>query len=262
MKKLIGSIANALLKPLGYEIINSRYKNLKIAAGSEKRPVGKMELLLEDLAARGLKCKTILDVGANKTNWCRKAKRAFPNSNLMLIEPQVEMTERLENFCKEFPGSAYFLVGAGARKERLVLTVDELLASSSLLPNTDKQLIDSGEQREIEITTIDELISTSQMAPPELMKLDIQGFELEALKGAESTFGYTEAYILEVSLFHFTNTPGTPVFSDVIQFMLDKNYVAYDFPGFLRRPHDGALGQCDICFVKKDGFLRDSMDWD
>jgi hypothetical protein len=30
---------------------------------------------------------------------------------------------------------------------------------------------------------------------------------------------------------------------------------------FLRRPLDGAIGQCDICFVKKDGFLKKSNEW-
>lgn len=261
MKKIIGKLANRMLQPLGYEIISTHYKNTIFAPGSAKRPVGRMDFLLEDLKVRGLNCRTILDVGANKTNWCRKAKKVYPTANFILIEPQVEMKERLENFCKESPGSVYYLVGAGARKERLVLTVDEQFASSSLLPKPDNQLIESGEQREIEITTIDDLIATSKMPLPELVKLDIQGFELEALKGGERLFAYTEVFILEVSLFPFTNTPDTPLFFEVIQFMLERDYVVYDFPGFLRRPLDGALGQCDICFVKKDGFLRKSNDW-
>jgi Methyltransferase FkbM domain len=96
---------------------------------------------------------------------------------------------------------------------------------------------------------------------PELIKLDIQGFELEALKGGSKTFGYTEVYILEVSLFPFSDLPGMPIISDVINFMLERNYVVYDFAGFLRRPLDGALGQCDICFVKRNGFLRSSIAW-
>ncbi|MBK8552996.1 MAG: hypothetical protein IPL53_18815 [Ignavibacteria bacterium] len=43
--------------------------------------------------------------------------------------------------------------------------------------------------------------------------------------------------------------------------MSNKGYEVYDFSGFLRRPLDKALGQADVCFVKKDGILRTSNRW-
>ena len=94
---------------------------------------------------------------------------------------------------------------------------------------------------------------------PDLMKLDVQSFELEALKGASSTFGKTAAYILEVSFFSFY-VPEAPVFNEVVYFMKQRGYVAYDFAGFQRRPLDGALGQCDICFVQENGVFR-TLGW-
>ena len=220
-----------------------------------------MDFLLEDLRKRGLVCRTIMDVGANATDWSRTAKRIFPEASFLLIEPQVEMVPHLEQFCRDFDNSAFVLAGAGARKDVQTLTVWDDLAGSSFLPKPTAALRSAHKQRDIEMVTIDELVSSSRTQLPELMKLDIQGFELEALKGAQTTFGHTEVYILEVSLFPFPDGPGMPVFSDVIQFMLARDYVVYDFAGFLRRPLDGALGQCDICFVKRNGFLRRSHDW-
>lgn len=143
----------------------------------------------------------------------------------------------------------------------MVLTIWDDLAGSSLIPEPNEELRNNGKQREIEIIMIDDLIESAKINNPELIKLDIQGFELEALKGAEKTFGYTEVYILEVSLFPYNEAPDMPVLSDVINFMLNRGYVVYDFPGFLRRPLDGALGQCDICFVKRNGFLKISNSW-
>jgi FkbM family methyltransferase len=252
MKKFI----NRLFRLLGYEIKKAHNSEL---AGSENRPIGNMASLLEDLKERGLTCKTILDVGANKTSWSKMAKRVFEDASFYLIEPQIEMQGYLDTFCKEFGNSEYFLVGAGAKEANLTLTIWDDLEGSSFIPKPNEKLKMNGKQRQVEIVTIDNLIETRRMNLPELIKLDIQGFELEALKGAKSTFGYTEAYIMEVSL--FSSEEMQPMFSDVVNFMLARNYVVYDFPGFLRRPLDGALGQCDICFVKKEGFLRSSNSW-
>ena len=267
MKKIVKKFINIF----GYEIKRLRRDNPKqyfdekkinfMDIASPGRPVGKMDLFLEDLKARGLNCKAVLDVGANQANWSRMAKKIYSEASFFLIEPQVEMKEKLDDFCREYQDVKYFLLGAGASKEVRTFTVDNDLQGSTFLPKPDARLQSVGRQREIQITTIDDLIDSSNILLPELIKLDIQGFELEALKGANKTFGYTEAYILEVSLFPFNDVPGIPVIDEVINFMLQRGYVVYDFPGFLRRPFDGALGQCDICFVKKNGFLRSSNGW-
>lgn len=254
MKRIIKNI----LRATGYEI--KRTNPIK-DIGSDKRPVGSMKLLLEDLKQRGLNCNTILDIGANKATWSRMAKKVFPEAKFCLIEPQIEMKDELENFCKEFKNAIYILAGAGAKKDILTLTIWDDLAGSSFLPPPDDNLKTIGKQREIEMIAIDDLIASSKLKIPELIKLDIQGYEIEALKGAEKTFGGTEVYLIEVSLFSFSDVPGQPTLSDVVNFMLERNYVVYDFPGFLRRPLDGALGQCDICFVKKDGIFRKSNSW-
>jgi FkbM family methyltransferase len=256
MKRIIKRI----LRSTGYEITKAN-SNIRSGIGSDKRPVGSMKFLLEDLKQRGLNCNTILDIGANNASWSRMAKKIYPDASFCLIEPQIEMEDSLYGFCREFDDSIYFLAGAGAKKDTLTLTIWDNLTGSSFLPKPDDKLKAAGKQREIEIITIDDLLNASKLNTPELIKLDIQGFELEALKGAEKTFGSTEVYILEVALFSFDDVPGQPILSDVVNFMLERDYVAYDFPGFLRRPLDGALGQVDICFVKKNGFLRKSNDW-
>ena len=253
-------IIKVIFSFLGYKI--SKIKEIEpVAIASKNRPVGHMDFLLDDLKGRGLLCKNILDVGANSASWSRMAKTIFPFANFFLIEPQIELEEHLQAFCNEFPGSVHFLAGAGANKGKKLLTIWDDLSGSSFLPFKNDELLEKDKQREVEVVTIDSLLGQNLIEIPQLIKLDIQGFELEALKGAEETFGQTEVYILEVSLFSFDDVPGMPIFSDIINFMLEREYVVYDFPGFLRRPFDGALGQCDICFVKRNGFLRSSNRW-
>jgi FkbM family methyltransferase len=255
---MIKRIIRKLIKSSGYDLI--KIESMP-KVGSHNRSVGNMDYLLEDLKIRGLNCTSIIDIGANKCDWSRMAIRIFPEAIFTLIEPQIEMKNDLELFCKQFKNSRYFLAGAGSANTKMILTIWDDLAGSSLLPNASAELIKEGKQREIDIITIDSLIKDEWINYPQLIKLDIQGFEIEALKGAESTFGKTDVYILETSLFTFDDIQDMPVFSDVINFMLERNYLVYDFGGFMRRPYDGALGQCDICFVKRDGFLRRSNRW-
>jgi FkbM family methyltransferase len=254
-KKLV----KQLLRRAGYEL--KRIDPEAARPGSDHRAVGSMQVLLEDLKYRGLECKTIMDVGANRGSWSRMAKRVFPSANFVLIEPQVEMKGPLEEFVAEFPGSRFIQAGVGAKSGALTLTIWDDLEGSSFLPKPDPNLKTAGRQRDVPIVAIDDVLRAQAIPAPEVMKLDIQGFEIEALKGAAETFGRTHAYILEVSLFPFDNVPGIPLFSDVVAFMLANGYVVYDFPGFLRRPLDGALGQCDVCFVKKDGVFRKFSHW-
>ena len=242
---------------LGYEI-----RKIDPFPGVKKeRLIGNMLSLLEDLKVRGLDCSTILDVGANRATWSRMAKAIFSDAKFCLIEPQKELEEDLKSFCENTPGSTYIIAGAGAESDKKYLSVWDDLEGSSFLPVENESLKTIGKQRVIDILTIDDLLNERKMNIPELVKLDIQGYELEALKGAKLLFGKTEVFILEISLFAFDGMPGIPIFADVVNFMLERGYVAYDFPGFLRRPFDDALGQCDICFVKADSFLRSSNRW-
>jgi FkbM family methyltransferase len=252
MKKLLKKI----IALSGYSII----KNKPATTGSNYRPVGDMRYLLEDLKHRGIKCNFVLDVGANSGGWSRMAKSVFHTAGFGLIEPQEEMASQLEAFCNQYSDCIYFLAGAGAYEDVATFTVWDDHAGSAILPERDLKEQKSRVQRSIKILTIDALIETGKIPVPEIIKLDIQGYELEALKGASRTFGITEVYILEVSLFKTHSE--IPLIADVINFMLARGYVVYDFPGFLRRPYDGALGQCDICFVKESGVLRNYHSWE
>jgi FkbM family methyltransferase len=227
--------------------------------GSSDRPIGEMEAFLEDIRARGFFPETILDVGANQTRWSRLAKGIFPEASFLLIEPQSEMQPYLDAFCAESPGSRWIEAGAGASEVELTQTIYDDLSGSTFVPALDETLQLHGKQRKVKMITIDSLL-TDGSPVPDLVKLDVQGFELEALRGASSIFGKTELLILESSLISMSSA--WPIVREIVDFMGARGYEFYDIPGFLRRPLDGALGQVDFAFARANGFLRKSNGWD
>jgi len=247
-----------ILRSIGYEVVPYKLGNI---VGSDRRPICNFKAFLEDIKARSFSPKLILDVGANRGDWTRMTKDVFPEASFLLIEPQVEMRKSLNDLCSEFEDISWIEAGAGSKEGKLVQTIWDDLAGSSFLPDVDENQLQAGKQREVDIVTIDSLLVKYNLNIPDLVKLDIQGFELEALRGATSLFGNTELFIMEVSLFSFDDVPGMPIFREVIEFMGERGYEIYDIPGYLRRPFDGALGQVDLAFARREGILRQSNKW-
>lgn len=225
-----------------------------------RRAVGDMLGFLQDVKARGLPCHQVLDIGAHKADWSRFAKAVYLDVNSTMIEPQVEMEPWLRRFCDEFAGSEYVLKGAGAACGELDLDVWEDHGGSTFLPGISEKPAEHGlSVRKVSITTVDELLGQG-MPMPQIVKIDVQGFELEVLRGGSRLFGPVELFIIETSLFRFLSERH-PLASEIVAFLHERDYCLYDLAGFIRRPHDGALGQVDLCFARTDGHLRSSSRW-
>src|SRR5215469_12886030 len=230
------------------------------APGSTTRPIAELSLFLEDLRARGFVPRGIIDVGANKGEWARLALSIFPKTPVLMIEPRDEMEARLSELSKSNPNCHYIKAGAGRKNGELVQTIWEDSEGSSFLPPENPDLLKTGKQRKTRIVALDDVLARDYpQFIPDLVKMDIQGFELEALSGAQTLFGRTEIFILEASLFPFV--PNTPIVREVIAFMSAREYELYDIPGRCRRPYDGALGQVDLAFVKAKGAFRNVANW-
>lgn len=227
---------------------------------AEASPIGDLSNFFKDLKGRGFIPQGIIDVGANYGNWTRHVLSVFPNASVIMIEPQDEMQTYLSQLAASHPGCHYVKAGAASEAGELVQTIWQDLSGSSFLPEMENSQMETGGQRKTTMVTLDGLLADKYPDfVPDLVKLDIQGFELEALAGGASLFGRTEVFIIETSLFRFL--PRQPISREVVSFMSDRGYELYDITEFLRRPVDGALGQVDLAFVRADGRFRANAGW-
>ena len=210
--------------------------------------MGESYSLLRNL---GFQPKTVVDVGVAKGT--PELYRAFPGSYFLLVEPLKEFESDLKSILKRYTGS-YVLAAAGSRPGQVTFNVHENHLDGSSLYKESMGTEADGHEVEVQMIRIDDILKDKQLAGPYIIKVDTQGSELDALDGAQQALLETEVVVLEISMFGFMK--GAPQFYDVVSYMKNHNFVAFDMVLGWNRPLDNALGQIDVVFVKEDGMFR------
>lgn len=201
----------------------------------------------------GFSPRTVVDIGAAYGSFASECFGVFPDSGYVLIEPLEEYRPFLEVVTQSIPTAEYILAAAAAEPGEVSINVHpDLVGSSQYLEDEDSDV--NGIPRRVPAITLDSLLDDGTIRPPLLVKIDVQGAELDILLGGEKALRKTDFVILEVSLFEFF--AGGPQFYDVMAFMKARGFVVYDIVGLQYRPLDNALSQVDAVFVKEAGSFR------
>lgn len=240
LPQLLKPIIRKLLNAFGFEVHRR---------GSRSSLMG----VLQSCKNVGLSPETVIDVGAAYGSFDLQCYKVFPDTKYILVEPLEEYKPFLEVVTRSIPNAEFILAAAAAEPGETTINVHpDLVGSSLYLEDEDSNI--NGVPRTVPAVTLDCLAKDSRLKAPFLIKIDVQGAELDVLLGAEETLRDAEYIILEVSLLEFFN--GGPQFYDVVTFMKSRGFVAYDICGLQYRPLDNALSQVDMAFVKETGLFR------
>lgn len=148
--------------------------------------------------------RTIIDVGANRGQFALVAARRFPRASLICFEPQQGPREVLARVMSRHPRLRVVDAALAARAGTSTLHITEADDSSSLLLATHLQLetfpgTQIIEQRQVTTQRLDALVRTADLVGPTLLKIDVQGTELEVLKGASDVLDCIESILVECS---------------------------------------------------------------
>lgn len=181
----------------------------------------------------------IFDVGANIGQSIALFRKAFPQGIIHSFEPNPETFATLrQNWGHDQAVSLHSLAlnsTAGA-VPFFVTNVSE--ASSLLLPHPKLVRLSSGnkyDSRKIEVegVTLDRFCLEKGVATIDVLKLDVQGSELEVLKGAERLLGQEAIALLYVEMNFAETYSGQVVFEDFLVFCAGYGYKLWDISPFL-----------------------------
>jgi FkbM family methyltransferase len=216
-----------------------RLKGLRIFHWRKQEPLmwGSLRTISERFRPGG-----IIDIGANIGDWARQASQIF-DCPIHMVEAQPALEPNLRS-----TGFPYTVTLLGPEYRASVPFHLAGTGSSALeeLTTFKKDRVDLPMQR------LDDL--GIDLPGPMLLKLDVQGFELEVLKGASETLKRTEVILSEVSLLPYNK--GAPLMHEVIAYLAERDFLPFDICGGWRRSSDEALAQIDMIFVRRDSDLR------
>ena len=213
-----------------------------------------MAAALDNLKRVGLEPATVIDVGVGYGT--EELWEAFPRARLLLVEPIPDRFGGAAQLAADRRDGAELVeAAAGADAGSATITVHRAPEMSSLLGTWIGDR-DGGERREVPVVRVDDAVHERSLPGPYVLKVDVEGAELDVLDGASAVLGETEAVLLEVRLFELV--PGGAQLHDVIPYMRERGFVAYDLFGGAVRLIDGALAVTNFVFVREDGpFRRD-----
>ena len=209
--------------------------------------------LVGTLRAMGVRPTSVIDVGANEGQFTSACLAYSPATSVLAIEALPDLKVRLD---RVFAGHSNVTVvgkGCGCRQEKRVFHANEYAKSSSFLSlATRHREAFPGATRtddiEVEVLPLDLIMEQHAVAVPELLKLDVQGFELEVLKGASKCLRGTRHILMETSFVRLYEEE--PLFLDYLAFLSQFGFVFRGPVGFLTDPRTGVFLQMDALFER------------
>ena len=188
---------------LAYHAAQRRRLNKLCGTAAEGLQIGHIESLELLEAATNLGIETIYDIGANVGTWSLLAKAVFPNSRIEAFEPLHNHHEEFTKRLRSQTGVTVHQTALGAENKKMILRITDLSDASSLLPLAQESKKEFGlkevDSVEVPVCRLDDFRHKNSLPFPDLIKLDVQGWELEVLKGAPESLTHSKAIITEVS---------------------------------------------------------------
>ena len=195
---------------------------------------------------------TLIDVGSNKGQFVLLCIKFFPNLLIYSFEPIKEALIRQKNLLN-FKNNIYFYnTGIGNKNKIINFFITNRADSSSFLTINKSKNYNKNyyvkEKRKIKIQKLDQILNNKKLIKPVLIKIDVQGFELEVLKGSKKTLPNIDYLLLEVSKNQMYNKQAIEL--EIINFLKKEKFIIMESSKW-KKINNTEFMQRDILFKRK-----------
>jgi FkbM family methyltransferase len=186
----------------------------------------------------------IFDVGANVGQSISRYRGKFPSCFVTSFEPNPEAFIQLEKNWGGVFGITLLPIALTNYIGQAPFYATRVSEASSLLQPTERVIELSSQHKydhakiDVSTTTLDQYCKMNDIGSIDILKLDIQGSELDALKGAEKLLqaGKITLIYSEVTLAETYRNQSR--FVDIVSYLNKNNYEIWDIGSFLYTRND------------------------
>lgn len=196
--------------------------------------------------------RTMLDIGANTGQYARYLHENFPEAAIYSFEPLKDCYAELLTTMKGVPRFKAYNCALGDAEGSSVIHHHAYSQSSSILtlgeyvktiyPFTAEETPET-----ITIKRLDDVLRGLELQDNILIKIDVQGFELQVLRGGVETVRRAKVLIIETSFQEFYD--GQALFHDIYEFLRSQGFAYIGSLEVERSPLDGQILQENSVFV-------------
>ncbi len=194
----------------------------------------------------------ILDIGGGIGATLRLFRKNFPTKRIIVFEPVAESFRTISEKFGNDPNTQICNAAAGNENSKKEINIANRVTSSSLLPLAaetesvfyNEKSLGLNRNETIEIVRLDDFL-TSVSGNFGIMKLDVQGFEMNVLQGAQETLKRTSVVLLEAG--NHDVYVGSPRYYEIDDYLRTHGFTLYDIiPSVL---DNGRLKEWDVIYI-------------
>lgn len=197
-----------------------------------------------DIIKQHINPDSVLDIGSNAGHWYQESKTHWPDARFMMIEGNPECYDMLS------ASGGRFRMALLSDTEKDVTFYTRKGAPACTGASYNRELTqfyegDNAVPNTIATRKLDDILDGETF---ELIKIDVQGAEIDVMRGGLNTLAAAEAVILEVSIVEYNQ--GSPMADEVDAFMKSIGFVNHVDLGEIVHPISREHIQTDRLYLR------------
>lgn len=177
----------------------------------------------QQMKHNGVNPKVIYDIGACTGNWTREVKKIWPDADMVLFDAMNDV-----EFLYQEQGHKYYLGVLSDVSHKTVEFFENVWQPGGNsyyreIGHPDSGRVFTDAHKKLKVTrSLDDVVQFYNFPLPDLIKLDVQGCELDVLHGAKNTLTHCKDLLIELQ--HTEYNAGAPLKDEVMTYLYSLGF--------------------------------------